>query len=73
MTDNPTFLVWSFEHDAWWGPGKHGYTTNIHQAGRYSLKDAVEICASANLTGLNEAIVPLPPNNGLENPPGTRK
>jgi len=31
----------------------------------YKLECAVEICTDANLTGLNEAIVPLPPNNGL--------
>jgi len=22
-------LIWSFEHDAWWKPGRCGYTTNV--------------------------------------------
>jgi hypothetical protein len=60
-----TFLIWSFEHDAWWGPGERGYPTDIRKAGHYSLERAVEICTKANLTGLNEAVVPLPPNSML--------
>jgi hypothetical protein len=57
-----TFLIWSFEHDGWWGPGEHGYTTNVRKAGQYTLERAVEICAKANFTGINEAIVPLREN-----------
>lgn len=67
------FLIWSFEHDAWWGPGERGYTTNIHQAGQYDQVRAIEICTKANLTGLNEAVVCLPPNNALLTPPRTKK
>lgn len=57
-----TFLIWSFEQDAWWGPGEHGYTTNVRKAGQYNLDRAVEICTKANFTGINEAIVPLREN-----------
>ncbi len=42
-----TYLVWSHEHGAWWGPGRHGYVPDIKQAGRYSRADALEICVDA--------------------------
>jgi hypothetical protein len=42
------FVVWSFEHDAWWGPGRMGYTTDLTKAGRYSEADATDIVAKAN-------------------------
>lgn len=50
------WLVWSNEHRAWWGPGRHGYTTLTDRAGRYSLDEATAICAQAN-------IVPRDPPN----------
>jgi len=37
------YLVWSFEHDAWWGPNESGYTKDIERAGRYSQRDAGRI------------------------------
>jgi hypothetical protein len=50
------WLIWSNEHRAWWGPGRHGYTTLTDRAGRYSRQEAAEIVGQAN-------IVPrLPPN-----------
>lgn len=38
------WLVWSNEHEAWWGPNRAGYYTDINSAGRYSLSEA-ESCA----------------------------
>lgn len=56
----PLYLIWSFEHNAWWAPGECGYVGDADQAGRYTLKRAEEICLRANIPAINEAIVPLP-------------
>lgn len=53
------YLIWSFEHSAWWGWSRRGYVQEIGAAGIYSQEEAEEICNDANLTGLNEAMVPL--------------
>ena len=37
------YLIWSFEHDAWWLPNSHGYTGNIDMAGRYHAGQAAKI------------------------------
>jgi hypothetical protein len=54
------YLIWSFEHNAWWGLDECGYIENIAKAGRYSLAAAERICLAANTGGIDEAIVPLP-------------
>jgi ribosomal protein S27AE len=53
------WLVWSFEHGAWWGPGKCGYTRSLNKAGRYTRLEALEICDEANRYSkeVNEAMV----------------
>jgi len=53
------YLVWSFEHNAWWKTGRRGYTTNIADAGKYSIEEAEKICSQANITGINESILPV--------------
>ena len=48
MTDqNDTYLVWSNEHRGWWGPGRRGYVADIKDAGRYSRREALDICSNA--------------------------
>lgn len=42
------WLIWSNEHDMWWRPEAHGYTSFRDKAGRYELKRAMEICVNAN-------------------------
>lgn len=37
------FLVWSWEHEAWWGPARCGYVREIGRAGRYSWDEAADI------------------------------
>lgn len=37
------YLIWSFEHQAWWRPNSNGYTTDLAQAGRYSQEEAGRI------------------------------
>jgi hypothetical protein len=39
-----TWLVWSNEHCAWWGPNRRNYYMSIESAGRYSLEEAMRIC-----------------------------
>ena len=39
----PTWLVWSNEHGAWWGPNQCHYYTDISAAGRYTLEEAIRI------------------------------
>lgn len=41
------YVIWSNEHQAWWGPGKHGYTRYLTQAGHYSRAEAQLIAADA--------------------------
>jgi hypothetical protein len=42
------WVIWSEEHSAWWGPGKHGYTRSLRLAGRYAKMRAEAIVAKAN-------------------------
>lgn len=48
MTGFYPYVVWSFEHDAWWGPRHTGYTPDLAKAGRYSKAEAVKIVEHAN-------------------------
>jgi hypothetical protein len=43
------YLIWSNEHEAWWGPGECGYVTVISKAGRYPLERAGQIVKQANI------------------------
>ncbi len=56
------WLIWSIEHNAWWGPDWKGYVVKRKEAGRYSYDEALEIVESANI-GLratpNEAMIKL--------------
>lgn len=61
----PTWLVWSNEHAAWWGPNHSQYYWSIEAAGRYTLEEALEICQSRGVKrgdGINppELIQPSP-------------
>jgi hypothetical protein len=42
------YVIWSFEHDAWWSPGRMGYTPYLAAAGRYTKADADAIVEHAN-------------------------
>lgn len=45
MSDD--YLIWSNEHQGWWGPGERGYKSGYSQAGRYSRERAMQICRDA--------------------------
>lgn len=62
------FLVWSNEHDAWWGPNHRGYSTNVLAAGIYSRADAEEIVANSDR---REEMRPLSAVKRPEYAPGT--
>jgi len=51
------WLIWSHEHDAWWRAARWGYTRNWHEAGRYDILEAVEICLDANRKQINESMI----------------
>jgi hypothetical protein len=59
----PAFRIWSFEHRAWWRPGRNGYTHEIAGAGIYPMDEALEIATSANQHAKDhqpqEALVPV--------------
>lgn len=48
MSTARVYVIWSFEHDAWWRPARCGYTPDLAEAGRYSEHDAFGIVAEAN-------------------------
>jgi hypothetical protein len=41
--DDPTYLIWSNEHRAWWMPGNRGYSEKLTEAGGYSRSAAMAI------------------------------
>lgn len=52
------YVIWSFEHDAWWRPGAMGYTPDFDKAGRYGGDEAARIVADANIVHVNEEAIP---------------
>lgn len=57
------YVIWSFEHNAWWKSGHRGYSESYAEAGSYSYQEALKICHGANFGGgrfvKNEAMVPI--------------
>ena len=52
--NSPDYVIWSFEHDAWWRPGSWGYTRELAEAGRFTRAAADRIVAAANIVAINE-------------------
>lgn len=48
-TKEPAYLVYSREHNAWWGNNSCGYRVRIEEAGRYTRGEAEHICRQANV------------------------
>ena len=38
-----TFVVWSWEHRAWWRADRKGYTESLNEAGHYTFDEAADI------------------------------
>lgn len=54
------WVVWSYEHDAWWAPNERGYVQDLSHAGRYTELQAASIEAQANSHGVvNEKAMAL--------------
>ena len=66
MSTPERYLIWSFEHRAWWGPGRVGCTTATHRAGIYTAEEANEICDEANRTAVEDFMVPAPSRSQIE-------
>ena len=43
------FVIWSYEHNSWWGPQERGYVSDLSGAGRYSEQDAGRIVTNSTL------------------------
>lgn len=54
-------MIWSFEHDAWWRPGRMGYTPVFAEAGHYDAAEAQHIVLNANryAKDVHEQALPL--------------
>lgn len=48
-----TYFIWSNEHNAWWGPGRSGYSPGLLGAGEYTRDDALAICRDALPTAMH--------------------
>lgn len=46
----PQWMIWSWEHMAWWKPMSWGYTTEKAEAGLYTRAEAQRIVDNANIT-----------------------
>ena len=68
MSTPERYLIRSFEHRAWWGPGRVGYTTATHRAGIYAAEEANEICNEANRSAIEDFMVPAPSQSQLSIP-----
>lgn len=41
------YLIWSNEHNGWWGPASRGYSPGLLGAGTYTREQAMRICRDA--------------------------
>lgn len=55
------YLIWSVEHQKWWGPRGTGYAGSISEAGRYSHRQAIDLCLAA-IPGSRGVLPELPVN-----------
>lgn len=58
------YVIWSFEHSAWWGPNKCGYTSDLASAGRYSIEVAGRIVVSSILQEEVAILLAIAEQNG---------
>lgn len=51
------YLIWSNEHQGWWGPDGCGYDSGYDHAGRYSRQHAIEVCQRALPTAMHIGMI----------------
>jgi len=49
VMDKIKYVIWSFEHQAWWGPCRLGYVKQLSHAGRYCATEAGKIVTNSIL------------------------
>jgi hypothetical protein len=49
--EDAEFAIFSIEHRAWWRQNEWGYTPNLWEAGRFTVRRATEIIINANYNG----------------------
>jgi len=59
VNESHDWLIWSYQHNAWWRPGRMGYTHDPNKVGRYTVTEALAICNEANRYSrqINETMV----------------
>lgn len=57
MSEERDWLIWSYEHAAFWQPRECGYTRDVSGAGLYAEAHARMIVENANIPGRNEVMV----------------
>ena len=50
------WMVWSYEHRAWWKPGDMGYTTDFEEAARYTQAQAVKRSQTVDTEGMPQEV-----------------
>lgn len=71
------YLVWSNAHGGWWHVSRHGYTTDLTHAARFSLSEAQDIVMKAGADALDPRAKALPemavlaPEERWDTPPQT--
>ena len=51
-----SYVIWSHEHRAWWGPHHCGYTQELTKAGRYTHEEAADIVVDVIPPGIEVAM-----------------
>lgn len=53
------YMIWSYEHNAWWAPEARGYTRNHMAAGNFTRDQALWHLSNSLVGGaMDEIIVP---------------
>ena len=52
------YLIYSYEHRAWWLPTRRGYTGYLADAGRFTPEEAYDIVKNANIVRIEELAIP---------------
>lgn len=50
------YIIWSHEHNAWWGDNRCGYVENVNSAGHYTPEEAADIVFNKVPAGQDVAI-----------------
>ncbi len=60
------YYIFCKERQRLWKPNEAGYTDRYSEAGKYTADKANEICLKANVSGINEMMIPVKPRESLK-------